>query len=136
MKKRLYQNVLILIVGLILRWFILSYLSQHPWEKASIMPSLKMLWEKALWLSFRITGRDPSLIERKSSLIKNFDELAYLVSNNPSCVSPELVATIQKSRDDLAVMSYDAIATQQYLYYSRAIDLKQKIDEYCSEFIP
>lgn len=131
MNKQIRQNIVLLCGGIVLWTCVLLYLDNHPGEKASIMPSLEILGQKVLWLGFRLVGKDPQNLVVKSSLIKNFDELAFLISSNPGCVDPDIIKTVQKSRDELADMSYDVAATQQYLYYSRAIEIKSQIEKDC-----
>lgn len=132
MAKRIRQNIILFFVWLVLWWLIFLYLDNHPGEKASIMPSLQILWHKALWLWFRVVGKNPESIAVKATLIRNFDELAYLVESNITCIEPSTIDEIQKYRDEVNALSYDIVIGQQYLYYTRASNLKKQIDDACA----
>ena len=123
--------MLFFVLGILL-WVVIGYyLIQHPGERASLIPSLEMLSQKVQGVWFRIIGKDPDTIKIKSSLEKNFDELAYLVDNSTGCVSPDLVTKLQNYRDEVWKLSYDDIPAQQYLYYTRAVEIKWEIEEKC-----
>lgn len=86
--------------------------------------------EKVLTLWYRVTGQDPDLIEKKTFLIKNYDELFYLVEK-AECNDAMLVREISDARARVQKFDYDEINTYYYDYFQQAAVLKQKIDKEC-----
>lgn len=68
----------------------------------------------------------------KATLIRNFDELAYLVESNITCIEASTIDEIQKYREEVNALPYDIVIGQQYLYYTRAANLKKQIDDACA----
>ncbi len=130
MLARLRHNMLILCIGLALWVLIFAYLNQHPGEKASLIPSFQMMGEKVLSIRYRVTGQDPDLIEKKSTLIKSYDELFYLVEK-AECKDAMMLIEISDARARVQNFSYDEINQYFFDYYQQAAVLKWRIDKEC-----
>ena len=123
MLARLRHNMLILCIGLALWVMIVAYLNQHPGEKASLIPAFQMMGEKVVSLRYRVTGQDPDLIEKKSTLVKTYNELIYL-TEQATCSDAMLIKEISDARTRFENFSYEDIAMYYFDYYQQAIVLK------------
>lgn len=131
MNTRLRQNIIYFGIGIIFWIAIAWYLGEHPGERASLMPSFRMLYQKWQSLLYTISGKNPEVITVKASLEKNFDELLYLVESNTSCMQTTLADDIINYKKSLHDLSYEEILNQQHTYYEYALSLKEKIEKDC-----
>ncbi len=112
---------------------IFAYLDSHPGEKASILPSVTMLMQKVQSFGYTLIGRSSESITIKASLAKNFDELSYLLENNDDCKDPAIAKAIEDGRSQLKKVSFDNISSQQYGFYSMAVQIKAEIEKKCGK---
>ncbi len=132
LESKFRMNIILLCIGLVLWWTIFLYLNNHPWEKASILPSLQILAQKWESMRYRITKKNPEVIAVKNSLIKSFDELQYLTEWSEKCRTSWLLGEIEKGKKEVEKLSYEEVISKRNLYLIEISTIKDKIDTTCN----
>jgi hypothetical protein len=134
MKEKFIYNVKILVIWIILRFVIIWYLQQHPWEKQSLIPSLQTLYHKWEIFFYTLLGKDSDSIETKQSLQKMYAEISYLIESS-KCNNQALLQEVEENKTAIDGLDYSQAQTNKYNYYLKAVDLKNKIESQCSTSI-
>jgi len=69
------KNLIKLVIGLILLGFSLSYIQNHPAEKASIFSGFEVLWQRAVVYVHKITNTNSEAFQKKYDYKKTYQEL-------------------------------------------------------------
>lgn len=69
------KNLIKLVIWLILLGFSLSYIQNHPAEKASIFSGFEVLWQRAVVYVHKITNTNSEAFQKKYDYEKTYQEL-------------------------------------------------------------
>lgn len=131
MDKKLLSNIKMFIIGAILLLVSFFYISGHPGEWNSFVPSLQMLYYKGEVFVYKLTGRDVRKLEAKQQLEKIYNELSYLVESS-KCTDEALLWKIKDQQELLKNIKSNSLELEQYSIIATAQELKREIEEQCA----
>ena len=88
MKKRLRNNLIELVIGLILLWMCYVYIQNHPAEKISFFSWYKVIYQQTEIFFQNLFGHNGDLLKQKYSL-ESYYQVMITQSEEKPCVDPD-----------------------------------------------
>ena len=124
MKKKLINNLIELVVGLVLLWMCYGYLQTHPAEKISFFSWYKVIYQQTEIFFQNLFGKNGELLRQKYNLESYYQVLITLSEEKP-CIDSEVVEDLHKTYNSL-VDEHKSTLNRTLQYY---IDKQYEFDD-------
>ncbi|MCX6822922.1 MAG: hypothetical protein NTX91_02900 [candidate division SR1 bacterium] len=126
-KKILRGNIIKFIIGLILLGFSVSYMSNHPAEKSSILSGFEVLRQRVAVYYHKVTNTNPAALQKKYDYEKTYEELIKM-GESTSCVDPNVMTALNETYLELQKEAIKNLDTDLPGYMRKASEYKTMIE--------
>ena len=100
MKKRLFHNLIELVIWLVLLWMCYGYIQTHPAEKISFFSWYKVIYQQTEVFFHNIFGHNWDLLKQKYDL-ESYYQVLITLSEEKRCVDSDIVSDLHATYEAL-----------------------------------
>ena len=130
MKKRLRNNLIELVIGLILLWMCYVYIQNHPAEKISFFSWYKVIYQQTEIFFQNLFGHNGDLLKQKYSL-ESYYQVMITQSEEKPCVDPEVVKDLHETYAALQKEPKNTLEYKLQLYIEKQYKFDEELRKDC-----
>ena len=131
MKKKLINNLIELVVGLVLLWMCYGYLQTHPAEKISFFSWYKVIYQQTEIFFQNLFGKNGELLRQKYNLESYYQVLITLSEEKP-CIDSEVVEDLHKTYNSLVDEHKSTLNRTLQYYIDKQYEFDDELRKDCS----
>lgn len=130
MKKKLFHNLIELVIWLVLLWMCYWYLQTHPAEKISFFSWYKVIYQQTEIFFQNLFGKNGELLKQKYNLESYYQVLITLSEEKP-CISPEVVEDLHKVYKSLVNEPKSTLGRTLQYYIDKQYEFDDELRREC-----
>lgn len=129
-RKKLFYNLVELIIWLILLWMCYGYLQTHPAEKISFFSWYKVIYQQTEIFFQNLFGKNGELLKQKYNLESYYQVLITLSEEKP-CIDSEIVEDLHKVYNSLVDEPKNTLGRTLQYYIDKQYEFDDELRKEC-----
>lgn len=130
MKKKLFYNLIELVIWWVLLFMCYWYIQTHPAEKISFFSWYKVIYQQTEIFFQNIFGKNGNLLREKYDL-ESYYQVLITLSEEKSCVEPELVEDLHNTYQKLLEEPKNNLEQSLPYYINKQYEFDAKLKKDC-----